>query len=109
MPVCRTGVFIRTVAFQAALYQGASNTTMENPMIKAVSREQRQHFIALPQRMHFIACRNHQEPIEDWCMAGNSAPSAITKNMILFSRLRETFQPIRSQNAGASSSAITPI
>ena len=49
------------------------------------------------------------DPIEDWCMVGSSAPSAMMKNITLFSRCSDTFHPRRSNSAGANSSAITPI
>ncbi len=31
--------------------------------------------------MHLVARRDHQRPLEDWCMVGSSAPSAMTKNI----------------------------
>ncbi len=29
--------------------------------------------------MHLVARRDHRDPIEDWCMVGSSAPSAMMK------------------------------
>ncbi len=64
-------------------------------MKRGQNREQRQHFIALPPWMHFIAAEIN-DPIEDWCIVGSSAQRD-NKEHHLIQTLEQHFSSERSK------------